>query len=126
MLSRAAVKQRVVCLIDALNQFERTPAARHLTWLPKLWPKNARLIATAIPGAETEALKNKGWLEAVPLPLLKEIEAKEIAHTVCLRYHKTPNRDVLGILLAKETAGWKPLCGQSPLAGACPGGTAPA
>jgi tetratricopeptide (TPR) repeat protein len=102
MLSRVAAKERVVCLIDALNQFERSPSARYLTWLPKLWPRNARLIATAIPGSETEALKNKNWMETVPLPLLSEIESKEIAETVCRRYRKTANEEVLGILLAKK------------------------
>src|ERR1700690_165746 len=34
LLSRAAAQQRVVCLLDALNQFERTTASRFLTWLP--------------------------------------------------------------------------------------------
>ncbi len=102
MLSRVAAKERIVCLIDALNQFERTPSARYLTWLPKLWSRNARLIATGIPGSETEALKNKNWIETVPLPLLSEIESKEIAQTVCQRYRKTANEEVLGILLAKK------------------------
>ena len=50
-------------------------------------------------------------LEAVPLPLLNELEAKEIAHTVCLRYHKTLNRDVLGILLAKKLPDGSPSAG---------------
>jgi hypothetical protein len=36
MRSRVAAKERVFCLIDALNQFERMPSARYLTWLPKL------------------------------------------------------------------------------------------
>jgi len=70
LLSRASVMRRVVCLLDALDQFERTPSARHLTWLPALWPQNARLIATAIPGSESEALgraaRRGGALAAAP------------------------------------------------------------
>lgn len=111
LLSRAAAAQRVVCLIDALNQFERTISARHLTWLPKSWPGNARLIAFAIPGTETEALKNRSRLEIVPLPLLYEIESREIAHTVCRRYHKTINLEVLGILLAERLPDGSPSAG---------------
>ncbi len=67
VLSRVAGTRRVVCLIDALNQFERTPAGRHLTWLPKLWPENARLIATGIPGSESATLLGRGCREW-PLP----------------------------------------------------------
>lgn len=64
------VPGRVVSPLDALNQFERTPAARHLTWLPQLWPENARLIATAIAGEESEALKwgGSGWWNCSPWP----------------------------------------------------------
>lgn len=56
LLSRASARKRVVLLIDALNQFEPSVRARHLTWLPKLLPANVRLIATAIPGTESAAL----------------------------------------------------------------------
>ena len=59
LLGRVSTQRRVLLLLDALNQFEPTPRARHLTWLPKLWPPNARLIATAIPGTQSEALSQR-------------------------------------------------------------------
>jgi hypothetical protein len=86
-LSRAAARGRVVCLVDVLNQFERTPAARHLTWLPQLWPANARLIATAIPGTESDALARRRGCGEKALPVLDESEAGAIVKTACARYH---------------------------------------
>src|SRR5262249_33562673 len=44
LLGRMAAQRRVVVLIDALDQFEATIRARFLTWLPRAWPANARLI----------------------------------------------------------------------------------
>lgn len=35
------------------SQFEPTVRARYLTWLPKLWPANARITAAAIPDTVT-------------------------------------------------------------------------
>jgi len=42
LLGRAALRTRVVVLLDALNQFEPTTRGRYLTWLPTLWPDDAR------------------------------------------------------------------------------------
>ena len=98
LLGRAAMQRRVVCLLDALDQFEPTPAAQYLTWLPKLWPPNARLIATAIPGSASTALEQRPGVTALALPPLDRGEAEQIADTLCRRYHKTlpaPVRDCL-------------------------------
>ena len=43
LLGRLAVRRRVVVLVDALDQFEATTQGRFATWLPRLWPANARL-----------------------------------------------------------------------------------
>jgi len=101
LLSRASVSRRVVCLIDALNQFERTPAARHLTWLPQLWPRNARLFATTIAGTESEVLGKRAGVQAVELPGMTATEAEQIARAVCRRYHKELPPDVLCLLVSK-------------------------
>jgi len=100
LLHRVAGQRRVVVLLDALNQFEPTPQARHLTWLPKLWPENARLIATALPGAEAEALGAKPRVTVMTLPALDEAEARDIAESVWARYHRACNPDVLNRVLA--------------------------
>ena len=89
-------------LIDALNQFEPTTRARHLTWLPRSWPQNARLIATAIPGSQSEVLEKRQRAILCALPDLSEAEATEIARAVCARYHRTIGADVLNELLGRR------------------------
>ncbi|HUS80270.1 MAG TPA: hypothetical protein VM283_03315, partial [Armatimonadota bacterium] len=111
LLGRAALRTRVVVLVDALNQFEPTPRARHLTWLPGLWPENARLIATAIPCSASAALEQRAGVRAEPLPALTMPEAEEIAEAVCARYHRTLNPEVLRVLLDKRTAAAEPAAG---------------
>ena len=104
LVGRVAQQRRVVCLLDALNQFERTVAARFVTWLPALWPANARLIGTAIPGEEAEALAKRKGVRTMALPVLDEHEAGVIAETVCRRYHRELHAEILAILLAKHSA----------------------
>jgi tetratricopeptide (TPR) repeat protein len=111
VLNQVASQRRVVCLIDALNQFDATPMARHLTWLPKLWPQNARLITTAIPGFESAALEKRHGVRASAMSELREAEVKEIARTVCLRYHKKPHKEIVAALAEKKTSAGKPAAG---------------
>jgi len=101
----------VVLLIDALNQFEPTPRGLHLTWLPRLWPENARLIATTIPGTQSQALERRDGGQEFPLPLLNQEEARAIAVAVCGRYHRKLNEDVLRALLDKKRDDGEPSAG---------------
>jgi hypothetical protein len=59
LVGRAALRRQVLVLVDALDQFEQTPRGRFLTWLPTLWPANARLFARAIPSALMFAALNE-------------------------------------------------------------------
>jgi len=102
LLVRAAQRRRVVVLIDALNQFEPTPRGQHLTWLPALWPDNVRLIATAIPGTQSQALARRQGVQPRALPLLNADEAEHIAVAVCQRYHRELNAEVRRVLLTKR------------------------
>ncbi|MBN1418137.1 MAG: DUF4062 domain-containing protein, partial [Planctomycetes bacterium] len=111
LLSRLSARRRVICLMDALNQFERTPAARYLTWLPAVWPPNARFIAAAVPGTETEALARRPGMRIRDLAPLDDAEARQVGETVCRRYHKTLNPEILDALLAKRLPDGKPSAG---------------
>lgn len=106
-LRQAAARTRVVLLIDAIDQFERTTRARYLTWLPKPWPENARLLATAIPDAETDSLVRDGrQVELRAVPEIEPDEARAIAERVFQeRYHRSPNPRMLEILLSKSLSG---------------------
>lgn len=101
LLTRASATKRVVLVIDALNEFERTTRARHLTWLPRLWPANARLIATAIPGQESEAMARRG-ARLVNLEPLTADEADHIVAASYRRYRREANPDVRRALLGRR------------------------
>ncbi|MBM3321505.1 MAG: DUF4062 domain-containing protein, partial [Candidatus Eisenbacteria bacterium] len=113
LLGRAAARTRVVVLLDALNQFERTNRARFLTWLPKPWPENTQLLATAISGEETLSLTRAP--RRADLRIVHSITREE-AHRIAWkvfeeRYHREPNAAALKKLLDKQTDGGVPAHG---------------
>ena len=106
LLGRAALRRRVLVLVDAFDQFEQTPRGQFLTWLPALWPVNARLFATTIPRETSDALAARAGVETRAMPALAEAEARAVFAAIHLRYHRTPDPAVLEALLKKEEAGW--------------------
>jgi tetratricopeptide (TPR) repeat protein len=111
LLGQAAKEKRVICLIDALNQFERTPRARHLTWLPTLWPDNARLLATTLPSDEAAALEKRPWIKIEGLALLAEAEIVAMSTAICRRYHKELPAAILRALTSKQRPDGKAAAG---------------
>jgi len=87
LLEKASLKKRVVVMIDALNQFEPTPRAKHLTWRPKPWPANARLITTALPGQEAESLTQSTGVLKIEVPPLTQADSRNIAHQIWKSWH---------------------------------------
>jgi tetratricopeptide (TPR) repeat protein len=108
LLGRVAAERRVVVLIDALDQFGATTRARFVTWLPRIWPANARLIATAIPGDASKTLTERAGVEVLDLRPLDAGEARRIAEGICARYHRTLELEVLDALVAKRGANGPP------------------
>jgi tetratricopeptide (TPR) repeat protein len=110
LLGQMAQRRRVVVLIDALDQFEATTRARFVTWLPRLWPGNARLVATATPDEASKALADRPGMETLVLPPLDAAEARDIIggtsdgirKGICGRYHRTFEPEVIDALLAKR------------------------
>lgn len=92
--------RRVVMLIDALDQFESTTRAQFVTWLPRPWPENARLLVTAIAGTASAALAGGGGMKLLPLPPLDAVEARNIVKRICSRYHREFEPAVIDRLLA--------------------------
>ena len=105
LLGRMASQRRVVVLIDALDQFKKTPRGRFTTWLPRLWPPNARLVATAIAGGASKVLAERPGMEALSLPPLDAAEARGIIESICDRYQRKFEPPVIDALLAKTHAG---------------------
>jgi len=112
LLRRVSARTRVVLLVDALNQFEPTVRASYVTWLPKVWPDNARLLATAIPGPASAALGDREGCRELPVPVVSRAEAEEIARRFQReRYHRGVNPRVLDGLLARRQPGGQPAHG---------------
>jgi hypothetical protein len=107
LLRRTAAKRRVVLLIDALNQFV---SGSPLSWLPTRLPENLRLIASTLPGPESEAATQAGFA-CEALPPIDEAAARRIVETLCDRYHRKLNERVLQALLARRLPDGRPACG---------------
>jgi tetratricopeptide (TPR) repeat protein len=107
LLRRTAAKRRVVLLIDALNQFV---SGSPLSWLPTRLPENLRLIASTLPGRESEAAKAAGFA-CEALPPIDEAAARRIVETLCDRYHRKLNERVLQALLGRRLPDGRPACG---------------
>jgi tetratricopeptide (TPR) repeat protein len=105
LLGRMASQRRVVLLIDALGEFKKTTCGRFTNWLPRLWPANARLVATAIAGGASKALAERPGMEALSLPPLDATEARDIIEGICDRYHRKFEPPVIDALLTKRHAG---------------------
>ncbi len=104
LIGRIAQTRRVLMLVDALDQFEATNRGRFMTWLPKLWPDNARLIATAIPGEATQALERQSGMRILSLPPLDATEARGMVSAICWRYHRMFEAEVIEALAARIAA----------------------
>ncbi len=111
LLGRASSQTRVAMLLDALNQFELTTRARYLTWVPKVWPPNARLIVTTQQQAEVQALEGRVGVRILELPGLTIKDAEDISQAIWRRYHRALNRQVLRILQEKRLPNGSRACG---------------
>jgi tetratricopeptide (TPR) repeat protein len=74
----------------------------YMLWLPENLPANCRLIVTGIPCGATDSLIKKKLTLHRELLLLEKSEAEEIALSICRKYHRTLNKEILAELLNKE------------------------
>ena len=105
MLTRVAAHRRVVLMLDAIDQMEATPRARNLSWLPRMWPANARLVATTVPGTASDALRRK---QGVILQELRPLDVVDEAALIAERFYRvqgggTLNPTVREVLLDHQS-----------------------
>jgi len=58
----ARVQDRMVLILDGLNQLEDRDNAPHLGWLPEYFPPNIRAILSTLPGPSQDAIKKRNWV----------------------------------------------------------------
>jgi tetratricopeptide (TPR) repeat protein len=105
LLDRVARDRRVVCLIDALDRFEQTDAARYLQWLPRDWPANARLIITTKPGTNVDALARSLEAKVLNLGGMSAQDARMLIDASCEQHHAALSEEVKAALASTDHSG---------------------
>jgi len=106
MLSVAARRQRVVLILDALNQLDAADNAHSMYWLPRDLPPNVRVIASSLEHPALEALRQRR--ESVREILVKPLTADDgraIIEGFLRRYRKRMTTEQSDALLAKPESG---------------------
>jgi hypothetical protein len=107
LLQKASVNRRVLLVIDALNQMEKTDNAHAMQWLPQKLPQNVKVVVSTLSGEVMDALKS--WriqpsFEAVTG--LTEPEIKEFVTSYLEEIHKKfPTTQITETFYEKIKAG---------------------
>ena len=103
-LHTAAVRGRVVLVLDALNQLEDRGGALDLTWLPPHIPANVRLLLSTLPGRPLVELTKRGW-PVLRVEPLTPTERGQLIQRYLAQYVKTLSTPrVQRIAGSKQTA----------------------
>ncbi len=87
-LALAASKcQRLVLVLDGLNQLEDRDQALDLPWLPEQFPSNTRVLVSTLPGRSLDALRARTHSE-FEVQLLSKEERLKLAAAYLARYKK--------------------------------------
>jgi tetratricopeptide (TPR) repeat protein len=90
LLHQVSASNRLVLVLDGLNQIEDRDAALDLVWLPPTIPKNIRLIVSTLPGRPLDELKKRSCPSMIVEPI-HENERKLLIEKVLAQYRKTLN-----------------------------------
>ena len=105
-LRQACARQRVVILLDAVNQFDPASHSAELHWLPEELPEGARLILSAVDGPALEELRrHPGKPREIELEPLTAADGEAIIEQFRTRYRKQFEPDQRAALLPKTDAG---------------------
>jgi WD40 repeat protein len=106
LLASASQHQRIVLILDALNQLDATDNAHSIYWLPRSLPSNARVIVSSLEHPALDALLRRGAAaHTVTLKPLDETDSRLIIQGFTDRYHKHMTQGQIEAILAKPDSG---------------------
>ncbi|KPJ64556.1 hypothetical protein AMJ44_12620 [candidate division WOR-1 bacterium DG_54_3] len=107
LLAKVAQERRILIILDALNQFEKTDKAHDMRWLPQQLPENVRFVISTLAGKALDSLLAR-WLK----PKVEEVtgldgfEIKELVVDYLKEIrHEFPNKQVEKAFFHKMKAG---------------------
>jgi len=100
---RDHASDRVVIVIDALNQLENHSGALNLVWLPQALLKKARLVVSTLPGPALDELRRRGWPSLTVQPLGLE-ERQRLIVQYLHQYAKKLNKEQSRRIAAADQA----------------------
>jgi nephrocystin-3 len=102
-LHMVAAKDRIVLVLDGLNQLEDRDQALDLVWLPEVLPAEIRLIVSTLPGRPLDELKRRGWSnDDLCVGPLEPEERKRLIRRYLRRYGKGLEPGQTGEIAAKD------------------------
>ena len=90
-LAMAAAKDRIILILDGLNQLEDRDNAPDLTWLPNYFPPNIRVILSTLAGRSLDVIRKRNWKSLEVRPLGSE-QRKRLITEYLSQYRKSLNK----------------------------------
>ena len=103
-LAMAAQRDRMILILDGLNQLEDSDNARELHWLPSCFPDGIRVFISALPGGVLDVMNSRGWPQ-FKISQLKEDERRNLVSEYLSRFTKTLNERQLNTLIRSPQTG---------------------
>jgi hypothetical protein len=107
LLAAAAAQRKVLIIIDAVNQLEKTDNALSMCWVPPRVPANVRFVLSTLAGEAQRALLARAVTpETTYVPGLLPLEVRALVRAFLREIrHEFPNRAVEEAFFARVTAG---------------------
>ncbi|NMC46806.1 MAG: ATP-binding protein, partial [Chloroflexi bacterium] len=105
-LRQASSSNRIVILLDAVNQLDATFYFKQLKWLPERLPRNVHIIFSTIQGPVLEEVRKRFQpLTIKEMSRITVSDGQEIIEQFSRRFHKVITPKQRAALLAKSDAG---------------------
>jgi tetratricopeptide (TPR) repeat protein len=88
---------RIIIILDSLNQLEDRDGATDLVWIPRIISSRVRLIVSTLPGQSLDRLNEYKWQKLHVMPLGID-ERKNIIVEYLAQYRKSLNKDRLAFI----------------------------